>query len=55
MSTELQQRKDYLLKVAIKYIRAGSLGHLVNYDDAECDGYCLIDDINAVLEQEEED
>jgi hypothetical protein len=26
---------------------------MLHYDDAECDGHCLLEDINAVLEEEE--
>jgi len=40
----------YLLRIAAEYIdRHGDDGTIV-FDGTQCDGRCLIDDINAVLE-----
>lgn len=39
--------KDYLLRVAIAYIDEEKVNI---YDGAECDGYCLIDDIKIALD-----
>ena len=52
-----ETRKDYLLRVALAYLEtiddsefADALGLIVKFDDAECDGSCLIDDIKMELE-----
>lgn len=41
-----ESRKDYLLRVALWYIDEEAV-HV--FDEAECDGACLIDDIKAEL------
>lgn len=41
-----ETRKEYLLRVAIYYIEEDKINV---YDEAECDGYCLIDDIRNEL------
>jgi hypothetical protein len=44
-----ESRKDYLLRVAIYYIDEERENI---YDEAECDGSCLIDDIKMELNLE---
>ncbi len=44
-----ESRKEYLLRVAIAYIDE-ELVH--TFDGAQCDGYCLIDDIKIELNLE---
>lgn len=57
----MEDRAVTLLKAAkdllIKQNEAGvliSYPLTVHYDDADCDGYCLLDDINAYLFEEME-
>lgn len=57
----MEDRAVTLLKAArdllIKQNEAGILINYpltVHYDDADCDGYCLLDDINAHLFDESE-
>jgi hypothetical protein len=47
-----ESRKDFLIRIAIGYIRRSSdiVGFLMNYDNAECDGECLADDLEDELE-----
>lgn len=46
-----EDRKTYLVRLAIAYIYGGlSRGELqetIFYDEAECDGYCLLDDLET--------
>lgn len=58
------KRKVTLLKASYDFLRriyeeepwfgAKTLGKTVNYDDAECDGFCLMNDIAIELGLEEE-
>lgn len=49
MTTDMN-RMQLLLKIASEYIeKHAPLDEIIVYDDAECDGYCLVDDIRAVL------
>lgn len=51
-----ETRKNYLIRIAIEYIRAES-GYSHNnslfYDGCECDGYCLADDLQAEFDIED--
>jgi hypothetical protein len=52
-----KNRKDVLLKAAYDLLRKADNAHFVeqatcitvHYDDAECDGYCLMEDIATEL------
>jgi hypothetical protein len=54
----VMNRKDILLRAAFDMIRKAENDHFVRspleittfYDDADCDGYCLADDIASELE-----
>jgi len=48
---EGESRKDYLIRVAITYLRdIPFMGEgVITFDDAECDGLCLADDLEAEL------
>jgi hypothetical protein len=50
---ENEIRKDYLIRVAIKFLRenAYSMSN-VFYDDADCDAICLAEDLEIELELE---
>jgi hypothetical protein len=57
--SEIEKRKSELLEAALRFLgkvgrshHADALGYTVFYDDADCDGLCLADDIQAVLNQE---
>jgi len=42
---EAMERAQYLLSVAIRFIETNHLhSYRVRYDEATCDGYCLIND-----------
>lgn len=54
---ENENRKLYLLKIALKYLKkikegqfVDALGETIEYDEADCDGFCLIEDIELELE-----
>ncbi len=49
-----ESRKDYLIRVAIIHISNYARYEAAEYDDAICDGYCLITDLQDVLESEEQ-
>jgi len=56
----MKTRKEYLLKVALEYLKAidnsehaDALGIILKYDNADCDGQCLIEDIGLALDLEE--
>jgi hypothetical protein len=40
----IKDRKRYLAIIAVRYLREND-GDTVMYDDAECDGWCLADDL----------
>lgn len=43
-----ETRKDYLIRVAIHYIEIHHASGEIFYDEAQCDGYCLIEDLRTV-------
>ena len=46
-----ETRKDYLMRVAIELIRnSNAENEIIEYDEAECDGACLIDDMESALQ-----
>ena len=45
-----EDRARTLLKAALDYIEKTDLSTTVFYDEAECDGYCLKEDIEFYLE-----
>jgi hypothetical protein len=50
MREALQRARD-LLDAAYRFIEANNLEHkTVFYDEAECDGYCLMDDCKIAIE-----
>jgi hypothetical protein len=49
-----EQRKRYLVMAAIRYIKDRPEG-TVQYDGAECDGYCLVSDLAAEWDLTEEE
>ena len=53
-----EERKDYLVRLAIFFLRENSGYGLQNdtlfYDDAECDGYCLADDLSTEFDIQED-
>ncbi len=55
---EGESRQEYLVRIAIDYIEShtGYIGmeDEVFYDDAECDGYCLAQDLRYEFNIEEE-
>ena len=53
MSEEIQ-RAVMLMNKAAHYIRSHSPDFLIFYDEAQCDGYCLADDLEtsaSILEE----
>jgi len=44
-----ESRKDYLVRVAIAYIKLNPEGSII-YDDTECDGYYLAEDLEMELD-----
>ena len=52
---ENESRKDYLVRVAIKMLEANAFNiDLIKYDEAECDAFCLADDLKTEFNLEEE-
>lgn len=55
---ENEDRKTYLVRLAIEYIKehTGYVGmdDGLFYDEAECDGYCLADDLRIEFDIEDE-
>jgi len=56
---DCKDRKEYLVKLAIIFIRnhCGFIGmdDGIFFDEAECDGYCLADDIESEFGFEDEE
>ncbi len=54
-----EQRKDYLARVMVAYLEnAFNLENgyaILIYDDAECDGNCLAEDIRAEFDIDDEE
>ena len=51
---EKETRKEYLFRVAIAYLEqldnyTEALSETIIYDDAECDGSCLVEDMKEEL------
>jgi len=53
-----ETRKDYLLRVALAYLKKikdseydEALSTKLEYDNARCDGDCLIDDIEMEIDE----
>ena len=55
---ENEKRQEYLVRLAIAYIieHTGYVGvdDYLFYDDAECDGYCLAEDLRNEFDIEED-
>ena len=47
-----EDRINYLLYVAAEYISEHCPDGSIFYDDAECDGYCLSDELMAEVDEE---
>ncbi len=45
-----ETRLNYLVRVAAKFITRHAPDSTIRYDEAECDGSCLADDLNTELE-----
>ena len=60
MSDQIEKREITLLKACLKLLKECEDGIYVKnameitifYDDAECDGYCLMKDIESFLDDE---
>lgn len=50
---ENESRKDYLTRVAIEYINDNPC-YSVDYDDTTLDGYCLAQDLQDELDNQDE-
>jgi len=40
-----ESRASYLMRIAAEYILKHAPDHTVHYDEADCDGHCLADDL----------
>ena len=50
-----ETRKDYLFRVAMEMLRDNAYSiDMIEYDDANCDAYCLVEDMEICLEYESE-
>jgi hypothetical protein len=45
---DFKSRKEYLVALAVAYLEENG-GDTVIYDEAECDGYALAEDLRAVF------
>ena len=46
-----ETRQNYLMRAVIRYMENNPVNdYTVDYDEASCDGYCLIEDIRAELD-----
>jgi len=53
--TEAASRAIEMLRVAARYIAEnGLVEHEVHYDDADCDGHCLIEDLTLAADDLED-
>lgn len=50
VSCEDLARAHDMLRIAAEYIRDNWPDATINYDDAECDGYCVADDCESAAE-----
>ena len=48
------KRSAYMLRVASKYIEDNNPEEIIVYDDADCDGYCVVDDCRSIAESLED-
>jgi hypothetical protein len=52
---ENETRKDYLVRVAIKMLDENAYQiDTIEFDEAECDGYCLAEDLRNEFDIEED-
>lgn len=54
---ENESRKEYLVRLAIEYIEEHTglgVDDYLYYDEAECDGYCLAEDLRIEFDIEED-
>lgn len=53
-SKENEDRKTYLVRLAVAYINSvldnSSFNETIFYDEAQCDGFCLVDDLEQEFE-----
>jgi len=50
-----EDRRDYLIAVCLEFIESNNLErNTVIYDDAGCDGYCLMTDLSISISNEDE-
>jgi hypothetical protein len=50
-----KERAVYMLRIAADYVRkTGDKGREIFYDEALCDGYCVIDDCESAADMLEE-
>jgi hypothetical protein len=47
MSDDDKDRAAMLMRVAAAYIRKNAPNDVIHYDDADCDGRCLADDLES--------
>ena len=43
--SDFETRKEYLIYIAINFLREHAYEYTAFYDEAECDGTCLADDL----------
>lgn len=46
-----ESRPHYMLRVASAFIREHCSAGLITFDEAECDGHCVADDIASAAEE----
>jgi hypothetical protein len=49
-TTDDIKRAQEMLRIAAQYIRSHAPCHLVFYDNADCDGYCVADDCETAAD-----
>lgn len=45
------KRAAYMLGIASKYIEENNPEDIIRYDEADCDGYCVVDDCRSSAEE----